>query len=252
MAEHRFHTPEPIELDVQVPIGDIDVETIDGDESFVTVTGGEKALAQMRVELEGRKLIVAMKGKHPFGITISIGDFNFGSGGLHVKAKVPHSSLASITTASADTKLRGRYATLNTKSASGDLVVTGEIEGDANLKTVSGDVRLGHVGGDLRATTVSGDVMAGSVDGSVELRSVSGDVRFDSVRQGTVTVQSVSGDIEVGVAPGTNLDVDAGSVSGDLTSEVPLGSEPGGAGDGPMLVVRGKTISGDFRVFRAA
>jgi hypothetical protein len=255
MAEHRFHTPEPIELDVQVPIGDIDVETIDGDESFVTVSGSEKILAHMRVELEGRKLVVAMKGKNTFGITISIGDFNFfqgSSGGLHVKAKVPHSSIASITTASADTKLRGRYATINSKSASGDLVVTGEIEGDASLKTVSGDVRLGHVGGDLRGTTVSGDVMAASIDGSAELKSVSGDVHFDSVRAGTVTVQSVSGDIEVGVAPGTNLDVDAGSVSGDLTSEVPLGSEPGGASDGPVLVVRGKTISGDFRVFRAA
>jgi hypothetical protein len=252
MAEYRFDTPAPIELDVQVPIGDIDIETIDGDESFVTVTGGEKALAQMRVELEGSKLIVAMKGKHPFGITISIGDFNFGSGGLHVKAKVPHSSLASITTASADTKLRGRYATLNSKSASGDLVVTGEIEGDVNVKTVSGDVRLGNIGGDLSGTTVSGDVMAGSIGGSAELKSVSGDVRFDSVREGTVTVQSVSGDIDVGVAPGTNLDVDAGSVSGDLTSEVPLGSEPGGVSDGPILVVRGKTISGDFRVFRAA
>lgn len=252
MAEYRFDTPAPVELDVHVPIGDIDIETIDGDESFVTITGSEKALAQMRVELEGRKLIVAMKGKHPFGITISIGDFNFGSGGLHVKAKVPHSSLAAITTATADTKLRGRFASLNAKSASGDLVVTGEIEGDTNLKIVSGDVRLGHVGGDLRATTVSGDVTARSIEGSVELKSVSGDVRFDSVRKGTVTVQSVSGDIDVGVAPGTNLDVDAGSVSGDLTSEVPLGSEPGGTSDGPMLVVRGKTISGDFRVFRAA
>jgi DUF4097 and DUF4098 domain-containing protein YvlB len=251
MAEYRFDTPAPIELDVQVPIGDIDVETIDGDESFVTVTGSEKALAQMRVELEGSKLVVAMKGKHPFGISISIGDFSFGSGGLHVKAKVPHSSIASITTATADMKLRGRYASVNAKSASGDLVVTGEIEGDANLKTVSGDVRIGHVGGDLRGTTVSGDVTAGAIDGSAELKSVSGDVRFDSVREGTVTVQSVSGDIEVGVAPGTNLDVDAGSVSGDLASEVPLGSEPGGVGDGPVLVVRGKTISGDFRVFRA-
>jgi DUF4097 and DUF4098 domain-containing protein YvlB len=255
MAEHRFHTPEPIELDVQVPIGDIDVETIDGDESFVTVTGSEKILAHMRVELEGRTLVVAMKGKNTFGISISIGDFSFfqgGSGGLHVRAQVPHSSAASITTASADTKLRGRYAKLNAKSASGDLVVSGEIEGDANLKTVSGDARFDRIGGDLRGNTVSGDVAAGTIDGSVEIRSVSGDVRFGSVRAGTVTVQSVSGDIEVGVAPGTNLDVDAGSVSGDLTSEVPLGSEPGGGGDGPVLVVRGKTISGDFRVFRAA
>jgi hypothetical protein len=252
MAEYRFDTPEPIELDVNVPIGDIDIETIDGDESFVTVTGSEKALAQMRVELEGRKLIVQLKGKHPFGISISIGDFSFGSGGLQIKARVPHSSVASIDTATADMKLRGRYASVNAKSASGDLVVTGEIEGDANLKTVSGDVRIGRIGGDLRGTTVSGDVSAGAVDGSVELKSVSGDVRFDSVREGTVNVQSVSGDIDVGVAPGTNLDVDAGSVSGDLTSEVPLGSEPGAASDGPTLVVRGKTISGDFRVFRAA
>ena len=249
--EHRFHTPEPIELDVQIPTGDIDVETIDGDESFVTVTGNEKTLDQMRVELEGRRLVVQLKGKHTVGIRISIGDFNFGSEGLRVKAKVPHSSAAEITTATADTKLRGRYASLTTKSASGDLVLTGEVEGDATIKTVSGDVRIGHIAGELRATTVSGDVSAYAVDGSIEMKSVSGDVRFDSVREGTVTVQSVSGDIEVGVAPGTNLDVDAGSVSGDLTSEVPLGSEPGGAGGGPTLVVRGKTVSGDFRVFRA-
>ena len=250
--EHRFHTPEPIELDVQIPSGEIDVETVDGDESFVTVTGSEKTLAQMRVELDGRRLVVALKGKHTMGIRISIGDFNFGSENLRVKAKIPHSSAAAIMTASADAKLRGRYSSLETKSASGDLTVHGEVDGDATVRTVSGDVRIGRVGGALRANSVSGDVSASAVEGSIEMKSVSGDARFDSVREGTVTVQSVSGDIDVGVAPGTNLDVDAGSMSGDLTSEVPLASEPGFAAEGPTLVVRGKTISGDFRVFRAA
>ena len=201
MGEHRFHTPDPVELEVHVPVGDIQVETVDGDESFVSVTGNEKLVEQTRVELEGRKLIVSLKGKKPFGITISIGDFSFGTGGLHVTVRVPHSSTAALATAAADMKLRGRYGSLETKSASGDLTVTGEIEADATINSVSGDVRVGPVGGELRVTTISGDVLVASVGGSIESKTVSGDVRFDSVREGTLTAQSVSGDIELGVAP---------------------------------------------------
>ena len=253
MAEHRFTTLEPVDLDVHIPVGDIRVETVDGTESTVTVTGSEKLVEQTEVTLDGNKLTIGHKGKKPFGITISIGEFSFGSGGLQIVATVPHYSQASLSTAAADMRLKGRYRSLEAKSASGDLTVTGEIEGDANIKTVSGDVRVDQVGGELRVQSVSGDVAVASVGRSIETRSVSGDMRFDRVREGTVTVQSVSGDIELGVAAGTNLDVDAGSVSGDLTSEVPLGSDPGVAvAAGPMLVVRGKTVSGDFRVFRAA
>jgi len=252
MAEHRFHTPEPVDLEIQIPVGDIRVETVDGDESTVSVTGSEKLVEQTLVSLVGNKLTIGHKGKKPFGITISIGDFSFGSGSsMRVRARVPHGSTPVLSTAAADMKVRGRVQSLEVKSASGDLVVNGEIERDAEIKSVSGDVRLERVGGDLRVQTVSGDVNVQSVSGSVASKTVSGDLRVESVREGHVTAQSVSGDIELGVAAGTKLDVDAGSVSGDLASEVPLGSDPDAAGgDGPALVVRGKTVSGDFRVFR--
>jgi DUF4097 and DUF4098 domain-containing protein YvlB len=252
MPDQRFHTPEPVELEIKIPSGDIDVETVEGEESTIELDGDEKLIELTEVRQEGRRIIVELKGKKPFGITISIGDFSFGSSSLRVRARVPHSSRVELATASADMKLRGVINALDVKSASGDLSHFGEIEGDAAVKTVSGDARIERVGGELRVQTVSGDVIAAYVGGSVVSKSVSGDVRVNSIREGSVNAQSVSGDIEIGVAPGTKLDVDAGSVSGDLSSEVPLGSEPNGFdnGDGPTLVVRGKTVSGDFRVFR--
>ena len=252
MAERTFHTPEPVELEVKIPAGAIEVETVDGDESSILLEGPDKLLEQARVELLGNRLRVELEPKGPFGLTIVIGDFSYGRGGVRVRARVPHGSRSELVTASADMRLRGAYSALDVKSASGDLVVDGDVAADATIKTVSGDVRLGSIGGELRVQTVSGDVVAGSVGGDVTTKAVSGDVRVESARSGHVTAQSVSGDIEIGVAPGTNLDVDAGSVSGDLSSDVPLGNDVGAVGDGPTLVVRGKTVSGDFKVFRAA
>ena len=253
MAEHRFHTPEPVELEIKVPSGDIDIETIDGDESVISLDGDEKLIEMTEVRQEGRRIVVELKGKKAFGLTISIGDFSFGSGShLRVRARVPHGSTPVLSTAAADMKVRGRVRSLEVKSASGDLVVNGEIERDAEVKTVSGDVRLDRVGGDLRVQTVSGDVNAQSVGGSVVSKTVSGDLRIESVREGHVTAQSVSGDIELGVASertSTWMRAPSRATSPPRSRSAATRTH---RRRGPALVVRGKTVSGDFRVFRGA
>lgn len=246
MIDQHFETPRPVRLEVRLPAASVAITTADTTESTVTVAGPERALDGTRVELAGDRLRVEMQRKLFGGFAL-----HFKADELHVTVTVPHHSAAEVVSASGDADLNGTFERINLKSASGSFRVAGEVTGDGTINTVSGDIRLPQIGGDLKANSVSGHVRADGVDGSVTAKSVSGDVRIDSVREGTVKVQSVSGDVEVGIAAGTNIDVDASSASGTLSSEVPLSRDPG-AGSGPTVVVRGQTVSGDVRLFRAA
>ncbi len=245
MSEQHFSTPQPIELSVRIPAGEIEVNTTDGEETTVRLAGAPRMLEAVHVELADDRLVIEQRKRSV------IEWFGRGDEALQVQVELPHRSRVKVATASADARLEGTFAGVEMKSASGEVTVSGELDGNAVVKTVSGDARLTRVTGDLTAKSVSGDVTAQVVEGSVSVSSVSGDLRVGSVRQGNVNVQSVSGDVELGVAAGTSIDIDAGTASGSLTSEVPLSDMPTGE-PGPTLVIRGSTVSGDIRVLRAA
>jgi DUF4097 and DUF4098 domain-containing protein YvlB len=252
MLERTFHTPLPLELEVGIPSGDVEVETTEGEESNITVDGDERLLEEVEIRHDGNRVTVAFRGKAKFGFSLSPFSLVL-SNELRVRASLPHGAGVKVKTASADTRLDGRFGPLGINSVSGDVRLRGEVAGVTTLKTVSGDAELDRVDGDLSAHTVSGDLRIGPVTGSVETKTVSGDVRVETVSAGDVRFSSVSGDIEIGIAQGSAVDVDAGSTSGDLSSEVPLASEPmPGEGEAaPTVVLRGRTVSGDVKVFRA-
>jgi hypothetical protein len=66
----------------------------------------------------------------------------------------------------------------------------------------------------------------------------------------------VSGDVRVGVGRGTRVWIDAGTISGDLGSELGLDdtdpADDAGAGGGLVVPLHVKTVSGDVSIVRAS
>ena len=139
---------------------------------------------------------------------------------------------------------------MNVKSASSDFSAR-EVGGGVNIQTASGDIDLSIARGPVNVTSVSGDISIGEAYDNVNANSVSGDQDHGAVMQGIVAAHSVSGDVTIAVRRGSKAFLDCTTVSGDTTSELELTSDAP-AGDGPLVEIRAKTVSGDIRITRAS
>jgi putative adhesin len=268
MSTHQ--TPNPPRLRLELPAGRIDITTWDEPVTTVKVEpmnddeASVEAAAAVREELrdagERQEVIVEAPGKRSF-----LGFRREPE--LRYTIQAPHGSEITCTTASADLTALSRLGAVDITTVSGD-VTLGDVDGGAVLKTVSGDVEAGRVAGSVRCSTVSGDLDIGPVAGETSMKSVSGDVRvaqcggsadaktvsgdvlLDAVSRGEVRIQTVSGDITVGVAAGARLWMDVATASGSTESELdPLESD-GGSREVDLRIT-GKSTSGDVRLFRA-
>jgi DUF4097 and DUF4098 domain-containing protein YvlB len=173
-----------------------------------------------------------------------------------------------VRTKSADVDIRDRVAALNVQTASGD-VRAADVTGGVNVRSASGDVSIRTVGSGLNVQTASGDVEVDVARGPANVQTASGDISireaYDNVNAttvsgdqdhgavmtGHVSAQSVSGDLTIGVRRGSTVFLDCNTLSGDTHSDLELtGDTP--AGDGPLVEVHAKSVSGDIHITRAA
>jgi hypothetical protein len=270
---HAFETPEAPRLRVRNPAGMITIEAVEGNRTTVELEplrdddATREAIERATVEAYGNDVTVEVGELKGFGIgAISIAFGRTPQVGIRIRC--PEGAELDCTTASANLKASGRLGDVEAKSASGDVSVdavtalrvqsaSGDVraavvDGEARIQTVSGDVRLGPVMGTITATLVSGDFQADEGQSDVAVKTVSGDQRVDAVRQGQIKLQSVSGDVRLGVRPGTRLQIDASSTSGDISSEFDVTDRPSEQPSGLEARLQVKTVSGDVDIVRAA
>ena len=248
MRTESFATPGDVELTIEVPRGEVEVETVDAAETVVEL----EARGRDADELEREARIEARPRGNGHEVVVDAsarrGRLGFRDGEYRVRIKTPAGATVRADLASADIRGRGRFGAVEIDVASGD-VTFDEVERQAKVNTASGDVELRRVGS-AKVNSASGDVRIDE-SGPVEANTASGDIQLRNVSSGEVKLHSASGDVEVGIAKGSRLWVDAQSLSGDTSSELELEPAPSEAEDAPLVELRAQTMSGDIAVRRA-
>lgn len=266
--QKTFDIDGPAQIEVRLASGEIVVDpTLEGQiEVELTAHDDEsqRLVDDARIELNDRQLVIDVPNKRG-GFSFSLG---FARQGITCRIRCPESSGLSARTKSADVLARGTLGGLNVSTASGD-VEANRVEGGVNIKSASGDTRVQEVLGGVNIQTASGDIELEVVRGAASVNSASGDVTIGeaydnvsantvsgdqehgAVMRGNVSAHSVSGDVTIGVRRGSKVYLDCNTVSGDTTSELELSTDAP-AGDGPLVEIRAKTVSGDIRITRAA
>lgn len=257
IAEAHASTPINLSKDVR-PTARI---TIDNTKGEVTVTAWDRNQVQVTgslgdgarpLQLDGdeRTVDIRVEGDDKRGSWFSWGnDTRMQPSVLNVR--VPRAATLDVHVVSAPVILDGleggkvsvdsvsgriranvRAPDVDMQSVSGSIELAGKT-GKADLQTVSGDITAPNVGDSLDAQTVSGRMMIGGGPWKdANFSTVSGDTRIQGGVQpnGKLTVDSMSGDVEVALPANTSARLEASTFSGDLRSD--FGS-PSREDDGP-------------------
>ena len=141
------------------------------------------------------------------------------------------------------------YTSITTTTAAGDI----DIAATATIiqcRTTAGDIDVhGAAAQELTLTTTAGDIEVAQAATQTRLQSTAGDIEVAVGQPATVHAKTTAGDIEVTIARGFVTDVNASTLSGEITSDIQFGGT--GTSDEPVTVMLElTTLSGDIQIKR--
>lgn len=187
--------------------GEVVVESV----RIATTTGRVRVIAEDRddVEVDGRATVVTDAGRTTVE---SVSDA--------LVVRVPIGCDVVVGTVSGKVETQGPLGELAIVAVSGRVSV--EQARSADIRTGSARIEVGRVDGELRAHTKSGRITA-EASGASDVSTMSGQITLSEV-SGRVHAHCISGRIEVRLV-GAH-DVEAETVSGRVSVELPAGTRP--------------------------
>jgi hypothetical protein len=234
-------------LVVRLATAEIRLTATDGDRVVVRTNDGRRLPDRVIVETSDDGLTI--REEEQTGLT-----FSLGRKVVELEIAAPAMAEVSIDTASGLVHATGMTGEQRYRTVSGEVMLVA-VAGPIQVNTVSGEATVDLAGGsELTVRSVSGDiaVRGGWLD-SLRVGTTSGDVRIDSPIHGRTdnTIETLSGDVSVVASSG--MRVEARTVSGGLTSDLPHRSE-GRMGRRTLVVGDGsialgfRSVSGDLRI----
>ncbi|MFY1691804.1 DUF4097 family beta strand repeat-containing protein [Plantactinospora sp. WMMB782] len=277
-----FDTPAPISVTVDLTVGHVRIDADDRTETTVEVRPSDptkeldvRAAEQTRVSYADGKLLIRTPKLRPM--------FSSKVGSIDVAVTLPSGSQLHGDAASAEFAVEGRLGETRLKTALGHIqldrtgpaqlhtssgkvtvgaitgraevtthsgaVRIGGIDGPAVIKNSNGDSVLGEVTGDLRLHVANGDIELRRALADVTAKTANGNIRIHEVVRGSVVLDAVAGELELGIRTGTAAWLDLSSTAGRVHNA--LDAAEGPAESDETVRVRARTVTGDIVVRRA-